>query len=57
MTFTFRMVLNLNKVCMCVHVHAHAYVFTIKGKEATFKLQSRVVSMTLNTNMDGLDSS
>lgn len=47
MTFTFRMVLNLNKVCMCVHVHAHAYVFTIKGKEATFKLQSRVVSMTL----------
>lgn len=51
------MVLNLNKVCMCVHVHAHAYVFTIKGKEATFKLQSRVVSMTLNTNMDGLDSS
>ena len=45
MTFTFRMVLNINKVCLCVH--AHEYVFTIKGKEATFKLQSRVVSMTL----------
>lgn len=39
------MVLNISKVCVCVHVHVH--VFTIRGKEATFKLQSRVVSMTL----------
>ena len=39
------MVLNISKVCVCVHVHV--YVFTIRGKEATFKLQSRVVSMTL----------